>query len=86
MMQYELVCKYWKEQKEKIKENKEQECSVAREEFSTFAALFDVVIIGKNDLKKWHKDLSHASSSVLSALSLGKLHSKIKFKVSQVWS
>jgi hypothetical protein len=78
------LCKYWKEQKEKIKVNIEQKCRVAREEFSTFVALFDVVIIGKNDLKKWHKDLSHASSSVLSAISLGKLHTKIKFKVSLV--
>jgi hypothetical protein len=39
------------------------------------------VIIGKNDLKKWHQNLSHASSSVLSVVSLGALHKKIKFKV-----
>jgi hypothetical protein len=39
------------------------------------------VIIGKNDLKKWHQNLSHASSSVLSPVSLGALHKKIKFKV-----
>jgi hypothetical protein len=78
----DALCKSWKRQKENIKKNKEQACSVVREEFATFAALFDIVIIGKNDLKQWHKNLSHASSSVLSALSLGKLHDKIKFKVS----
>jgi hypothetical protein len=77
----DALCKSWKRKKEKIKKNKEQACSVVREEFATFAALFDVVIIGKNDLKQWHKGLSHASSSVLSDLSLGKLHDKIKFKV-----
>jgi hypothetical protein len=78
----DALCKSWKRQKENIKKNKEQACSVVREEFATFAALFDIVIIGKNDLKQWHKNLSHASSSVLSALSLGELHKKIKFKVS----
>jgi hypothetical protein len=50
-----------------------------QEEFATFVALFDVVLIGKNDLKKWHQNLSHASSSVLSAVSLGTLYKKIKF-------
>jgi hypothetical protein len=60
---------------------KEQKCRVAREEFATFAALFDLLIIGKNDFRKWHKGISHASSCVLSALSLGKLREKIKFKV-----
>lgn len=80
-IKHDPLCQYWKSQHEKIKENKEQKCSVAREEFATFVALFDVVIIGKNDLKKWHQNLSHASSSVLSAVSLGTLHEKIKFKV-----
>jgi hypothetical protein len=54
---------------------------LTREVFATFVALFDVVIIGKNDLKKWHQNLSHASSGVLSAVYLGTLHEKIKFKV-----
>jgi hypothetical protein len=40
------------------------------------------VIIGKNDFRKWMQGVSHAASSVLSDLSLGKLVSKIKFKVS----
>jgi hypothetical protein len=39
------LCQYWKSQHENIKENNEQNCSVAREEFATFVALFDVVII-----------------------------------------
>jgi hypothetical protein len=82
MIDDDALCKSLKREFGKIKENKEQRCSVAREEFATFAALFDVVIIGKNDLKQWHKGLSHASSSVLSALSLGTLVKKMKFKVS----
>ncbi len=78
------VCKSWKRQRDSIKKNKEKACSGVREEFATFAALFDVVIIGKNDLKQWHKGISHASSSVLSALSIGYLIKKMKFKVSVV--
>jgi hypothetical protein len=80
-IKHDPLCQYWKSQHANIKENKEQKCCVAREEFATFVALFDVVIIGKNDLKKWHQNLSHASRSVLSAVSLGALHEKIKFKV-----
>jgi hypothetical protein len=78
----DALCKSWKRQRENIKKNKEQVCRVLREEFATFAALFDVVIIGDIDLKQWHKGMSHAASSVLSALSLGTLIEKIQFKVS----
>jgi hypothetical protein len=96
MINEDLRCKDWKRGISRIKENMEQKCRVAREEFATFAALFDIVIIGKNDFREWHKGISHASSGVLSALSLGELRKKIKFKVglaggqlvevSEVWS
>jgi hypothetical protein len=66
-IKHDPLCQYWKSQHEKIKEIKEQKCSIAREEFATFVALFDVVIIGK------YQNLSHASSSVFSAVSLGAL-------------
>jgi transposase len=75
------LCKSWKRQAESIKKDMERACAVVREEFATFAALFDVVLIGDNDLRSWHKGISHASSSVLSALSPGKLIKKIKFKI-----
>jgi hypothetical protein len=82
LMEGDAICKSWKRQKENIKKNKEQACSVAREELASFLSLFDIVIIGKNDFRKWMQGVSHAASSVLSDLSLGKLVSKIKFKVS----
>jgi transposase len=90
------LCKSWKRQKESTKKNMEKACAGVREEFATFAALFDVVIVGDNDFKSWHKGISHASSSVLSAVSPGMLVEKIKFKlrlsggqlvkVSEAWS
>jgi hypothetical protein len=78
---HDSLCQYWKSQHEKIKENREQKCSVARKEIATFVALFDVVIIGKNDLKNWHQNLSLAPSSVLSDVYLETLHEKIKLSI-----
>ena len=72
------LCKSWKRQTASIKKNMERACADVREEF---AALFDVVLVGDNDFKSWHKGMSHASSSVLSALSPGKLVDKMKFKI-----
>jgi transposase len=80
-MQRDAICKSWKRQFESIKRAKEKACSVAREELATFLSLFDVVVIGDNDYRKWMQGLSHAASSVLSALSPGKLVEKIKFKL-----
>jgi len=82
VMEGDAICKSWKRQANSIKRNKEQACSVAREELASFLSLFDIVIIGDNDYRKWMQGVSHASSSVLSALSLGKLVEKIKFKLS----
>jgi hypothetical protein len=47
----DLLCKSWKRQAEPIKKDMERACAAVREEFATFAALFDVVIIGDNDLR-----------------------------------
>ena len=77
----DTLCKSWKRQAASIKKNMERACADVREEFASFAALFDVVLVGDNDFKSWHKGMSHASSSVLSALSPGKLVDKMKFKI-----
>jgi hypothetical protein len=82
VMEGDAICKSYKRQHDKIKENKEKACIVAREELATFLSLFDVVIVGDNDYRKWMQGVSHATSAVLSALSLGKLVNKIEFKLS----
>ncbi len=82
LMKKDAICKSWKRQFELIKRHKEKECSVAREELSSFLSLFDIVLIGKNDFRKWMQGVSHASASVLSDLSLGQLVEQIKFKLS----
>ena len=82
-MSKDAKCKSWKRQFDKIKRNKEKACDNVREQLASFLSLFDVVIIGDNDLQQWHKGISHAASSVLSALALGELIKKLKFKIGQ---
>jgi hypothetical protein len=50
--------------------NKEQMCRVAREELAFILSLFDLVIIGKNDFRKWMQDVSHASLTSSGVVSL----------------
>jgi hypothetical protein len=66
VMEGDAICKSYKRQHDKIKENKEKACSVAREEIATFLSLFDVVIVGDNDYRKWMQGVSHAASAVCS--------------------
>ena len=55
-MKGDAICKSWKRQAGSIKLNKVTDCSVAREDLASFLSLFDIVIIGDNEYRKWSVD------------------------------